>query len=102
KVSGARFAFLRGAGARLERALMAFMLDLHTREHGYEELWPPAIIKDTALHGTGQLPKFAADVFRAVRQYEDDDASARVAHYLSPTAEVQVTNFHADEIFEPG
>ena len=102
KISGARFTVLRGAGARLERALISFMLDLHTDEHGYEELWPPAIVRDSALRGTGQLPKFAADVFSAVRQYAEDDQTERVQHYLSPTAEVQVTNFHADEIFEPG
>ena len=101
KVSGARFSILRGAGARLERGLVSFMLDLHVTEHGYEELWPPAIVRDAALFGTGQLPKFEADVFQAVRQYAEDDQTERVRHFLSPTAEVQITNFHADEIFEP-
>lgn len=100
KVSGARFSVLRGAGARLERGLIAFMLDLHTGSHGYEELWPPAIVRDTALRGTGQLPKFEHDVFRAERHYEAADETERVRHYLSPTAEVQLTNYHADEIFE--
>lgn len=102
KLSGARFNVLRGHGARLERALMSFMLDLHTGEHGYEELWPPALVRSSALQGTGQLPKFEADVFKVARDYEADDASERVELYLSPTAEVQITNFHADEIFEPG
>ena len=102
KVSGSRFTILRGAGARLVRGLMGYMLDMHTDVHGYEELWPPALVRDTALRGTGQLPKFAADVFSAVRHYEDHDVTERVSHYLSPTAEVQVTNFHADEIFEVG
>jgi seryl-tRNA synthetase len=102
KVSGARFTILRGMGARLERSIMMFMLDLHTEQHGYEELWPPALVRDTALRGTGQLPKFEADLFKVVRQYAEDDTAERVQHYLSPTAEVQVTNFHADEIFEPG
>ena len=102
KISGARFTVLRGAGARLERALISFMLDLHTTEHGYEEMWPPAIVRAASLRGTGQLPKFEADVFRVDRQYDNDDKSERVHQYLSPTAEVQVTNFHADEIFAFG
>jgi seryl-tRNA synthetase len=102
KVSGARFSILKGMGARLERALMMFMLDLHTREHGYEELWPPALVRDSALRGTGQLPKFEHDQFKVARHYEEGDAAERVVHYLSPTAEVQLTNYHADEIFEPG
>lgn len=101
KLSGARFTVLRGAGARLERGLMAMMLDLHVDEHGYEELWPPVLVKDTALLGTGQLPKFEADVFHVGRIYEEGDDSERVRLYLSPTAEVQITNFRADEILEP-
>ncbi|HJL14476.1 MAG TPA: serine--tRNA ligase [Sandaracinaceae bacterium LLY-WYZ-13_1] len=101
KISGARFAVLRGAGARLERGLIGFMLDLHTGAHGYEELWPPALVRDAALMGTGQLPKFEADVFRAVRHYEEGDEAERLHHYLSPTAEVQITNYHREEIFEP-
>ncbi|HEY8432639.1 MAG TPA: serine--tRNA ligase [Sandaracinaceae bacterium] len=102
KLSGARFNVLRGLGARLERALITFMLDLHTREHGYEELWPPALVRDTAMRGTGQLPKFEKDAFKVVRHYEAEDRTERVELYLSPTAEVQLTNFHQDEIFEPG
>ena len=102
KLSGARFGVLRNAGARLERAITMFMLDLHTTEHGYEELWPPALVRDSALRGTGQLPKFEADLFKVARQYASDDSAERVDLYLSPTAEVQLTNFHANEIFEPG
>lgn len=102
RLSGARFAYLRGAGARLERGLINFMLDLHTTEHGCEELWPPALVRDTAMLGTGQLPKFKEDAFRVVRDYRDEDTAERVDLYLSPTAEVQITNFHAGEIFEPG
>ena len=102
KISGARFTILRGAGARLERALISFMLDLHTAEHGYEELWPPAIVKDTALLGTGQLPKFESDVFHVVRQYAEGDDAERVRLFLSPTAEVQITNYHSGEIFDAG
>ncbi|MBX3269930.1 MAG: serine--tRNA ligase [Sandaracinaceae bacterium] len=101
KIAGARFTVLRGAGARLERALMAFMLDLHTSEHGYEEVWPPAIVNERALHGTGQLPKFEADVFQ-VGRLEDAPEGERVRQFLSPTAEVQLTNLHAGEILEPG
>jgi seryl-tRNA synthetase len=102
KLSGARFGVLRGLGARLERALIQFMLDLHTGEHGYEELWPPALVQASALRGTGQLPKFEADLFKVARQYEEGDTAERIDLYLSPTAEVQVTNYHADEILEPG
>ncbi len=102
KLSGARFNVLRGMGARLERALISFMLDLHTSEHGYEELWPPALVRDSAMRGTGQLPKFEKDAFKIVRHYEAEDTAERVELYLSPTAEVQLTNFHAEEIFEPG
>lgn len=105
KLSGARFVVLRGLGARLERALMQWMLDLHTAEHGYIELWLPTLVKRSALRGTGQLPKFEADVFRIVGH--GGDAAAVVASdrdpadndlFLSPTAEVQITNLHADEI----
>lgn len=102
KVSGARFAILLGHGARLERALMAFMLDLHTSEHGYHEVWPPVLVRDRTLLGTGQLPKFETDVFKVARHYEKEDTAERVDLYLSPTAEVQLTNLHADEILEPG
>lgn len=88
KVTGARFVFYRGIGAKLERALINFMLDLHTCEHGYTELFPPFIVNSDSMTGTGQLPKFAEDSFRL----ENSD------YYLIPTAEVPVTNFHRGEI----
>lgn len=99
KLSGARFTVLRGAAARLERALMMFMLDVHTREHGYDEVWTPVLVRDSALRGTGQLPKFENDLFR-IADFEEGEEARRL--YLVPTAEVTVTNLHADEIFEPG
>jgi seryl-tRNA synthetase len=88
KVTGSRYAFLRGQGARLERALINFMMDLHSGQHGYEELLPPYIVNKESLTGTGQLPKFAEDVYRL----EGTD------EYLIPTAEVPVTNYYRDEI----
>src|SRR5918999_794771 len=91
KIASARFAILRGAGAKLERALINFMLDVHTREHGYEETLPPFIVNREALFGTGQLPKFEADLFKL-----QDDREL----YLIPTAEVPVTNYHRDEILD--
>jgi seryl-tRNA synthetase len=91
KITGARFAILNGAGARLERALIDFMLELHTREHGYLETLPPFIVNRDSLFGTGQLPKFAEDLFKL----EDDRGL-----YLIPTAEVPVTNYYRDEILE--
>ena len=90
KVAGARFAVLRGAGAALERALITFMLDLHTRDHGYTEVLVPYLVNSAALIGTGQLPKFGDDLFRV----DGRDL------YLVPTAEVPVTNLHRDEILE--
>jgi seryl-tRNA synthetase len=90
KLSGARFSVLWGAGARLERALTTFMLDLHTREHGYTEVYPPYLVKAEALRGTGQLPKFEEDLFKT--------GVAERELYLIPTAEVPLTNLHADEI----
>jgi seryl-tRNA synthetase len=96
KLSGARFSVLWGAGARLERALAAFMLDLHTREHGYREVYPPFLVKAAALRGTGSLPKFEADLFKTHRGDPNDQDPL----YLIPTAEVPVTNLHADEILE--
>ena len=89
KMSGARFVVLRGALARLERALASFMLDLHTSEHGYTEILPPYLVKDNAMYGTGQLPKFADDLFHT----ED-------GFWLIPTAEVPLTNLVADEIVD--
>jgi len=91
KIAGARFAILYGAGARLERALIDFMLELHTREHGYLETLPPFIVNRDALFGTGQLPKFEQDLFKL----EDERGL-----YLVPTAEVPVTNYRRDEILE--
>jgi seryl-tRNA synthetase len=91
KIAGARFAILNGAGARLERGLIDFMLDLHTREHGYTETLPPLIVNREALFGTGQLPKFEQDLFKL----EDERGL-----YLVPTAEVPVTNYHAGEILD--
>jgi seryl-tRNA synthetase len=88
KIAGARFAVLIGAGARLERALINFMLDLHTSEHGYREVLPPVIVNRAAMTGTGQLPKFEEDLFRL----RDED------YFLIPTAEVPVTNLHREEI----
>jgi seryl-tRNA synthetase len=96
KLSGARFSVLVGQGARLERALIAFMLDLHTREHGYTEIYPPFLVRGEALRGTGQLPKFEQDLFKTFRADPEDKSPL----YLIPTAEVPVTNFHADEILE--
>jgi seryl-tRNA synthetase len=90
KMSGARFVVLRGAGAALERALISFMLDLHTRRHGYAEVLPPYLVKPHALEGTGNLPKFEADLFKV-------DGGE---FYLIPTAEVPVTNIHRDEILD--
>jgi seryl-tRNA synthetase len=89
KLAGARFVVLKGHLARLERALAQFMLDLHTREFGYLEVQPPVLVRDEALFGTGQLPKFADDLFRTTDGY-----------WLIPTAEVPLTNLAADEILE--
>lgn len=90
KLSGARFAVYFGAGARLERAIANFMLDLHTREHGYKEVLPPYMVNSDSMYGTGQLPKFAADLFKI----DDRDL------WLIPTAEVPVTNLYRDETLE--
>ncbi|MDT5295807.1 MAG: seryl-tRNA synthetase, partial [Acidobacteriota bacterium] len=91
KIATARFAILFGAGARLERALINFMLDVHTREHGYEETLPPFIVNGESLFGTGQLPKFEQELFKLT-----DERGL----YLIPTAEVPVTNIHRDEILD--
>ena len=91
KISGSRFAILLGAGARLERALINFMLDVHTTEHGYTETLPPFLVNRKALFGTAQLPKFADDLFHLT----DERGFA-----LIPTAEVPVTNYYADEILD--
>ncbi len=89
KLSGARFVVLRGPLARLERALGQFMIDLHTQEHGYSEIAPPFLVRDDALYGTGQLPKFAEDLFHT-----------ETGHWLIPTAEVPLTNLVAGEILD--
>ena len=103
KLSGARFAVYMGAGARLERALIGFMLDTHTQKHGYTEVLPPFMVNSKSLFGTGQLPKFADDLFRC--SYADAEAAARGEfkdndHWLIPTAEVPVTNLYRDEILD--
>src|SRR5258706_9940927 len=90
KISGARFAVYWGGGARLERALASFMLDLHTQEHGYTEVLPPFMVNSASMYGTGQLPKFAGDLFRC----EGHDL------WLVPTAEVPVTNLFRDETLD--
>jgi seryl-tRNA synthetase len=92
KLSGARFAVYWDLGARLERALANFMLDLHTREHGYTEVLPPFMVNSDSMYGTGQLPKFAADSFKV--PHGDKDL------WLIPTAEVPVTNLYRDEVLE--
>jgi seryl-tRNA synthetase len=106
KISGARFTVLLGAAARLERALLQFMMDVHATDHGYTEIWPPALVLGSAMRGTGQLPKFAADMFSTQRAALGPEATAAEVEanelFLVPTAEVPVTNFHGDEIFEAG
>ncbi len=90
KITGSRFALYYGLGAQLERALVNFMLDLHVREHGYQEVFPPFLVNSESMKGTGQLPKFAEDAFKV----EEED------YYLIPTAEVPVTNLYREEILE--
>jgi seryl-tRNA synthetase len=101
KISGSRFVVHYGQGARLERALANFMLDLHTREHGYTEVLPPYMVNSKSLFGTGQLPKFAEDLFHCddkgayeAGKYQDSD------HWMIPTAEVPVTNLFRDETLD--
>jgi seryl-tRNA synthetase len=93
KLTGARFAVYWDLGAKLERALANFMLDLHTREHGYTEVLPPYLVNSESMYGTGQLPKFAADLFRVPHGEKD--------FWLIPTAEVPVTNLYRDEVLDP-
>jgi seryl-tRNA synthetase len=90
RVAGSRFAFLLGDGARLERALVQFMLDVHTREHGYTEVWAPMLVNSASMMGTANLPKFADMLYKV----ENEDL------WLIPTAEVPVTNFHREEILD--
>jgi seryl-tRNA synthetase len=119
KLSGARFVVYMGAGARLERALISFMLDLHTSKHGYTEVLPPFMVNSKSLFGTGQLPKFAAELFRCAEILPDGDIVREMVsnvfegsgesvddfgrfsdHWLIPTAEVPVTNLYRDEILD--
>jgi seryl-tRNA synthetase len=113
KISGARFPVYWRAGARLERALANLMLDVHTSEHGYEEVLPPSVVNKESLFGTGQLPKFRNDLFRCVQQIDElhenpeGDAPNKVEekftlgdHWLIPTAEVPVTNLYRDEVLD--
>lgn len=101
KISGARFPVYWQQGAQLERALANFMLDLHTSDHGYGEVMPPVVVNSRSLYGTGQLPKFADDLFRCV---DEEDYTPGVLrdndHWLIPTAEVPVTNLYRDEILD--
>ncbi len=92
KISGSRFYILKGLGARLQRSLIAFMLDIHTTEHGYREIYPPYMVKREVMAGSGQLPKFIDNLYHD----EEDD------FWFIPTAEVPVTNLHRDEIISPG
>lgn len=92
KIAGSRFYVLNGAGARLQRALINWMLDLHVAEHGYTEVYPPAMVKTASLVGTGNLPKFADTIYRDIEE----------EIWFVPTAEVPVTNLYRDEILEPG
>ena len=92
KLSGSRFYLLKGAGARLQRALIAFMLELHIDKHGYTEIYPPALVKEETMLHSGQLPKFRDNLYHDAEQ----------DYWLVPTAEVPLTNMHSDEIFEPG
>ncbi len=90
KIASTRFVMMKGAGSRLERSLMNFMLDIHTKEHGYTEFFPPYLVNGNTLFGTGQLPKFEEDLFKC----------EKTGMYLIPTAEVPLTAMHADEILE--
>ncbi|HQE19266.1 MAG TPA: serine--tRNA ligase, partial [Aggregatilineales bacterium] len=92
KLSGSRFYVLKGAGARLQRALITWMLDVHTLEHGYEEIYPPYMVRGYCMTGTGNLPKFGDNLYRDI---EED-------FWWIPTAEVPVTNLHREEILPPG
>ena len=92
KLSGSRFYVLKGLGARLQRALISFMIDIHSTQHGYQEIYPPYMVKRECMVGSGNLPKFADNLYRDI---EDD-------FWFVPTAEVPLTNLHRDEIIDPG
>ena len=98
EVSGARFVYMKGALSRLERALAAFMLDIHTRDFGYLECSPPLLVRDSTMFGTGQLPKFEDDLFQTTKA--DEDKGDRNRLWLVPTAEVPLTNYVRDEILD--
>ena len=98
KVTGARFTFYKGLGARLERAIYNFMLDLHVDKHGYTEIFPPYMVNRASMTGTGQLPKFENGAFKIKNC--DDEATNENDYFLIPTAEVPVTNLHRDEILD--
>ncbi len=96
KISGAGFPVYKGWGAKLERALISFMLDMHSAKHGYTEVWPPAIVNRASMKGTGQIPKMESDMYALVA----DEGEEKGAHFLVPTAEVPITNFHRDDILD--
>jgi seryl-tRNA synthetase len=98
RIAGSRFTVLRGGASRMTRALINYMLDLHI-QHGYEEAWPPAIVRRASLRGTGQLPKLAEDVFKLDLPVGPDHVADNDL-FLSPTAEVQITNLHMDQILD--
>lgn len=99
KITGARFTVYRGAGARLERAIYNFMLDLHVEKHGYTEIFPPYMVNRASMTGTGQLPKFENGAFK-IKNCDTDAAEDEKDFFLIPTAEVPVTNLHRDEILD--
>ncbi len=99
KITGARFTVYRGAGARLERAIYNFMLDLHVEKHGYTEIFPPYMVNRASMTGTGQLPKFENGAFK-IKNCDDEAAEDEKDFFLIPTAEVPVTNLHRDEILD--
>jgi seryl-tRNA synthetase len=101
KISGARFVLMKGMIARMHRALAQFMLDLHTREHGYTEVYAPYLVNAATMRGTGQLPKFEEDLFKIPREESDRSGTRDASLYLIPTAEVPVTNVVRDEILQP-
>ncbi|WMC11460.1 serine--tRNA ligase [Oceanimonas pelagia] len=102
KLSGSRFVIMQGQIARLHRALAQFMLDLHTSEHGYTECYVPYLVNSDSLYGTGQLPKFSADLFHTAIDGEGEEEGKVRRFSLIPTSEVPLTNIGRDEIFEPG
>ncbi|WP_320414766.1 serine--tRNA ligase [Candidatus Kuenenia sp.] len=101
KITGSGFILLKGAGAKLERALFNFMLDIHTRDHGYTEIFPPFLVNRKSMTGTGQLPKLEDDMYRTLQMYTAHASEKKAVAedlFLVPTAEVPVTNIHRDEI----